>query len=427
MKTALNSPFVIIGIGKSGLAAKNLLLATGHDTTTIFTFDEKNPTAQFTQWNELDKLPRGTLIVSPGVSLQSPGLVSLRKKGWAITSEINLACAYLTDEIIIGITGSVGKSTVTSLLGVAAQFDDPHAFVGGNLGTPFCQYALDLVVKKTKARYIVIELSSYQLENCSSLHLDYSAITFLSSNHLERYPNAEAYYLTKCAIGKMTKHVCVLNASSADILRYQNYISGSKLLINYKTSTEKPFLEKSALIGEHNLDNLALAYELAQLLKLSSAAQQSMLQFKGLNHRLETVGVFNQNLFINDSKATAMDSVLVAMHAALSKVEPGGKLYLLLGGKDKNLPWEDLKVLASEKNIEFLFFGQCALIAQAKSGLPGLIFEKLEKALATLLPRMTSKNVILLSPGGTSLDEFNNFEERGNFFKKTIHDFYSIK
>lgn len=421
----MQTSFVVIGIGKSGTAAKNLLLASGVLASSVHTFDEKNTAADFTQWEQIHALPVGTLVISPGVPLASAPLVALRSQGWKITSEINLACAHLTDEVLVGITGSVGKSTVTSLLGEALRADDPHAFVGGNLGIPFAEYALQLLNGKKKAKFVVIELSSYQLENCADLKLDYSAITFLSSNHLERYPSAEAYYMTKCEIGAKTKYVCVLNENSKDLVQYRSRIPGQTNMVSFKKSDDKAYLEKSQLIGEHNLDNLAIALKLSQLLKLSPKANEAMVQFKGLSHRLETVGFFNETLFINDSKATAMDSVLVATQAALTKTAQNKKLFLLLGGKDKNLPWEELNTLKSIQNIHFIFFGQCGDLAQSKSQLPGDRFAKLNEALPFVFEHVQPGDVMLLSPGGTSLDEFKNFEDRGQFFKERVTTHFS--
>ncbi|MBC7458236.1 MAG: UDP-N-acetylmuramoyl-L-alanine--D-glutamate ligase [Bdellovibrionaceae bacterium] len=413
-------------MGKSGTAAKNLLLARGTPASAVHTFDEKNMTADFTQWEQLNSLPVGALVVSPGVPLASAHIVALKSKGWKITSEINLACAHLTDEVVIGITGSVGKSTVTSLLGEALRTDDPNAFVGGNLGIPFAEYAFQLLTQKKKARYIAIELSSYQLENCADLKLDYSAITFLSSNHLERYASADAYYMIKCEIGAKTKQTCVLNESSKDLVQYRARIPGKTELVSYQKSNEKSYLEKSYLIGEHNLDNLAVALKLAQHLHLSAQALDAMTQFKGLYHRLETVGIFNGNLFINDSKATAMDSVQVATQAALTKTDKTKKLYLLLGGKDKNLPWNELNILSQYSNIHFIFFGQCGELAQLKSQLVGALYNKLGDAIKYVFKNLQPGDVVLLSPGGTSLDEFKNFEDRGNYFKAQIQEHYCV-
>lgn len=416
---------IVVGLGKSGLAAQQLLKATGLKPDSIKSFDEKNPNADFKSWKEIESLPPGTLVVSPGVPLQSQFIQNLQKQGWQITSEIGLAAKYLTSEIVIGITGSVGKSTVTSLIGEAVKQDDPFAFVGGNLGIPFCEYALRLINKGPKAKYVVLELSSYQLENCQPLQLDYSAITFLSANHLERYPDKNSYYLTKCQIGKMTKNTCYINSSSLDLMSYAKQIPGQVVTTNYSTSAHKNKIDTACLFGAHNKDNIALALSLLEPLKLSPEAISQLLQFKGLEHRLEYVGLFHNVLFINDSKATAMDSVLVATQAALDKLQSSSTLYLLLGGKDKNLPWEELSSLQSFSEIEFVFFGACGEIAKNKSGLEGNYFKTLSDCLDFVFQKVKENDIVLLSPGGTSLDEFKSFEDRGSFFKNKILKFYS--
>ena len=145
-----------------------------------------------------------------------------------------------------------------------------------------------------------------------------------------------------------------------------------------------------------------------------------MISYKGLNHRLETVGYFNGILYINDSKATAMDSVLVATRAALTKVNSDKNLYLLLGGKDKNLPWSELNILKLIPNLKILFFGQCGETAKIKSELAGNYYSKLGLALDAVFKLVKTGDVVLLSPGGTSLDEFKNFEDRGNIFKELV-------
>lgn len=419
LKQKIKTPIVVVGLGKSGLAAEQFLITAGFLKSDVYTFDEKSD-SQLKSWEQIQNLTVGTLVVSPGVPLQSANIQNLKKMGWEITSEINLACTVLTDEIVIGITGSVGKSTVTSILGAGAVVEDPHVFVGGNLGTPFCEYAISILENKPKARYVVLELSSYQLENCADLKLKFSAITYLSANHLERYASLDQYYLTKCHIGQMTTNLCVLNSASADLMKYKSQIPGLTEVTTMKS-------QKINLIGKHNLENYFVAATLAEKCGWSSKSFQAMQEFRGLAHRLETVGEFKGILFINDSKATAMDSVLVAVGAALEKTKNDSKLFLLLGGKDKNLPWEQLQVLSSHKNIQIVFFGQCGPIAHDKSKLEGIVLNKLSEALSHIFQQAHNADVVLLSPGGTSLDEFKNFEERGNVFKEIVAQHYSTK
>ncbi len=415
----LKTPIVIVGLGKSGRSAESFLLKLGYDKNQVLTFDEKM-NSDIKNWADIERLSIGTLVVSPGVPLQSINIKKLVEQGWIVTSEINLASCVLKDEIVIGITGSVGKSTVTSILGAGAQLQDPNAFVGGNLGIPFCEYAISQIEKKIKAKYVILELSSYQLENSHDLKLKYSAITYLSANHLERYSTLHEYYMTKCQIGSMTEKFCIINCASIDLMKYQNEIS-AQVIVTQITD------QKIALIGKHNIENYFVAETIAQKCGWSTEAIEAMKQFAGLPHRLEVVGNFDGITYINDSKATAMDSVLVAVSAALETVNAPNKLFLLLGGKDKNLPWQQLQILSVHKNIEIKFFGECANVAKNKSGLSGQIFLKMSEAINDVFKNVNSGGIVLLSPGGTSLDEFKNFEERGNIFKDLVKKNYSIK
>lgn len=415
-------PFVIVGLGKSGMSAAQLLKTTGVRTEDVLLFDEKKE-SDLKSWEAIESLAPGTLVVSPGVPLKSPQIQKLKSMHWMITSEITLACQFLTDEKVIGITGSVAKSTVTSLVGEALKSADTHAFVGGNLGVPFCEYALGLLQGKNKACYLVLELSSYQLENCEDLKLETSAITFLSANHLERYSSVDEYYMTKCHISEITRKVCILNSASEDNVKYASKIKGKVLLTRSETFSNPNLLKKIKLLGAHNKDNFCVAYEIVKAMGLDDQAIQAMCDFKGLDHRIEFIAEHKGVAYINDSKATAMDSVFVAVQAAKEKAS-AGTVYAFLGGKDKNLPWEDLKVLANDKQIYPIFFGACGELARAKLQMVNSpYFAKLGDALDDVFTKVKPSDVVLLSPGGTSLDEFKNFEDRGNFFKTKVKNF----
>lgn len=417
---SLQTPIAIVGLGKSGTAALDLLLAFGFKTEELVTFDEKLNTANCATVDELLLRSPKTLVVSPGVSLNRSWIQKLRASGVYITSEINLAASLLTAEKIIGVTGSVGKSTVVSLLGVGALSFDHSAFIGGNIGTPFCVYALEILRGRTSAQWVILELSSFQLENCKKLRLDYSIISFLSPNHMERYPSLDDYYRTKLFITEITRNICLFNSSSADGSQYSYFSKCDFKLFDAKSFGNDPLLNKVQLIGNHNRDNFCLAAELARVCTWPDSSLLEMANYRGLPHRLEFVAEVRGVTYINDSKATAMDSVLVATKACFEKISVTGRLYLLLGGKDKNLPWETLNQLAAEEKIIPVFFGACGLLAQQKSGLSGERFEKLGSAINFCQQRSKTGDFVLLSPGGTSLDEFKNFEERGNFFKTSV-------
>ncbi len=420
----LKTPIAVIGLGKSGKSAVALLQAVGFSDSDIFTYDDKDPTAQISDPENLILKNPKTVVVSPGVPLSLVWIQKLIKQGSFLTSEVSLAASVISTENLIGVTGSVGKSTVVSILAAGAKYVDPHCFIGGNLGVPFCDYALHILNGNPRATWIVLELSSYQLENCKGLSLKFSAVTFLSENHLERYATVDSYYKTKLVITTITENLCVFNQNSRDCLAYSEYSKCAYYLASGAKDLLPPEREKIQLVGIHNQDNFAIARKMAQLSEWPLAALEKMYQFSGLSHRLETIGTFKGVLFINDSKATALDSVLVAVKACLEKVVKPGNLHLLLGGKDKNLPWHQLSVLANDSRIKFNFFGACGGDAQAKSHLHGLVHPTLKVALSQCLHSAQVGDTVLLSPGGTSLDEFNNFEHRGEFFRNTVRTFF---
>lgn len=433
MPAMIQTPVAIVGMGKSGESAARLLLFSGLKQEDILTFDQK-AAASDTKVRYRDPAllmsegrPR-TLVVSPGVPLSSPWIVEARKAGVQITSEINLACKYLENERIIGVTGSLGKSTTVSLLGAALKAFDENGFVGGNLGIPFCDYAYEVASgTRERALWIVLELSSYQLENCEDLKLDHSAITFLSPNHLERYNSLEDYFQTKWKIVSMTKGAVFLNLHGGDAVHFaEKQPEFYKCLVCSKDQKSlKPHaLSHSKLLGVHNQDNIALAASIALHCHWPISSLQAMKAFTGLEHRIENLGLFDGIQFINDSKATALDSVSIAIKMAHSYLPEQGRLFVLLGGKDKNLPWEELSEFKAQPNTDFIFFGECGELAQKKSALPGENYITLNAAMDAIFVKASTGDIVLLSPGGTSFDEFKGFEDRGRFFKEKIKNHY---
>lgn len=481
----LELPVAIIGLGVSGRAIHQLLIAAGVEEKSILLFDEKSSLANFKDSNEL--LLRGqprTLVVSPGVPLASPWIQEARQNGIRITSELALAQHFLTTEKMVAITGSVGKSTTTSLLGAALARFSKSYFVGGNLGTPLASYVLELFKgERSTADWVILELSSYQLENYANLLADFSIITYLTANHLERYPNKQAYYETKWELYKKTKSKMILNRHGGDLWSWlqgrlnwavnsggdttatpaPNATANSNTILNPNANddvdpeTNAPDIKTSApttassrgglkatppltsaeviwtdrhqsfmdryhltdckLLGQHNLDNIALAAELMEQAHWPLEAFEGLRDFRGLPHRVENLGERQGIRWINDSKATTIESVKIAVASTLETVPTSQRLHLLLGGRDKNLPWEDLKNLASDARLKFYFFGECREIAANKSGLAGEKFRTLKEALDGIRQGAFLGDSILLSPGGTSLDEFKSFEHRGDFFK----------
>ncbi len=429
LKTQLQPPIGIIGLGLSGLSAKRLLLASGFHLNEIFTFDEKSGGADFTNRDQvLSQMTPKTLIVSPGFPLNDPLIKVWREQGTLITSEINLACSFLTDEKIIGITGSLGKSTTTSLIGTGLKSVDSNAFVGGNLGTPFCEYALSLIQNpQKKAQWIVLELSSYQLENSEKLKLDYSIITYLTANHLERYHHLIHYYETKWHIQSMTKNKMILNINGGDLKSFASTKKLSNVLWSDPNDEHIKLFspEDAVILGKHNQDNLALAINLVLAAKIPKCCIDEIKKFPGLSHRLEVVNSHRDLLFINDSKATTIDSVETAIESCLLK-KNYQRVVVLIGGKDKKLPWPELNPLIMDKNVFPLFFGESSSYIKSQLLADGPCYPSLSELVKHLKSFIRRGDIVLLSPGGTSYDEFKNFEARGDFFKNWVNANYPI-
>ncbi len=418
----LPTPIAIVGLGVTGNAIYELLKVAGISTESILTFDEKSTSCQFRNGDQLmiEGKPK-TLIVSPGVPLSSPWILTARINGVYITSELSLATRVLTTERVIAVTGSVGKSTTACLLRAALEKFCPSFFVGGNLGIPLATYATELLNgRRAKAEWVVLELSSYQLENFPNLKSQISVVTFLTSNHLERYDNKEDYFQTKWNLENYTTEFLVLNENGGELREWAE--CKTQKIARVWTDRNSPIiakhhLDECKLLGSHNLDNIAIAAEVAQLAHWPTAAFDGLKEFRGLAHRLENLGIKWGIRFINDSKATTMESVITAVTSTLESVPNKNTLHLLLGGKDKNLPWQELNELDKHPNLKFYFFGECRSIAQLKSALPGSQYSQMMEACQTALNSAIEGDSILLSPGGTSLDEFKNFEQRGEIFR----------
>jgi UDP-N-acetylmuramoylalanine--D-glutamate ligase len=386
----------------------DLLLAGGVSRSDIATFDDKADKADFTNYQDLlNNFKPSTLVVSPGVPLTTPWIKSFKGK---VTSEISLAIPTLTNEKIIGVTGSVGKSTTVSILGAGVKSFSPNSFVGGNLGTPLSVYAKNILQNKAKAEWLILELSSYQLENCKGLQCDFSGVTYFTPNHLERYPDIKAYYKSKSHLIDITKQKCFLNFASTELVSFFNTEKNEKIVWSNPNDFSFP---NAKLLGKHNQQNLALAAHVAKAAGWPEKSFTAMTEFPGLSHRLENLGTHNGILFVNDSKATTIESVKTAVES----LRPSGNIILLCGGKDKNLPWDQLRDL---KDITVIFFGDVASKAKEMSGLSGEVFPKLGPAVERAKSVARTGDIVLLSPGGTSLDEFKNFEERGNYFKDLV-------
>jgi len=419
------TPIGIVGIGISGRSAHNLLKSMGYPSDTIFTFDDFAQNADSNDPQEFIKnfAPK-TLIVSPGYPLQTPWLQEFIRNGGEISSELTLASTVLKDEKIIAVSGSVGKSTVVSLLEAGFPENKKNIFVGGNLGSPLANYALQILNnKRTRADWIILELSSFQLENCNNLQCDYAAITSFFPNHLERYKSLNDYYETKWKLLNITKSKFFLNSFGGEILVFSQNKENNKK-ITWLNEKNLPFSTQetanSSLIGNHNFQNLQFSAFIAEMCGWDKSYKTKMLSFSGLPHRIQNLGIHQGVHFIDDSKSTSIESIKCAIDC-FKEID---RLLLLLGGRDKNLPWEQLTQLKQQSNLIPIFFGESAEIIKKRTRLLGNTFPTLKAAMIELKKMTKPHDTVLLSPGGTSHDEFKNFVDRGEFFQNFITENY---
>jgi len=444
---------VVVGLGKSGKGAVELLLARGAKVTVI---DEK---AESPEAKALE--PRGVtvklggfpeswwegadaIVVSPGVPLSRKELEAARNADVPMYGEVELAWRQLPPNAgpILGVTGTNGKSTTTALLGELVQAWGKKAFVGGNLGRAFTEACLDTY------EVHVVELSSFQLEGIERAAFKGAAILNLTPDHLDRYPTHAAYGAAKARIFMNQPHggFAVINADDADVVRLAKQAkvpvygftrsvqpersrgqpaeglaglavgAGSSFAFTFGAK-ERFTLSNRALRGDHNLENAMAAALMARLAGVpAEAVQRGLDRFPGLAHRMEFVRELDGVEWINDSKATNVDSSLVALKAL------PGHVWLIAGGKGKGAPYAPLVEAAKGKLNGVLTIGKDApLIAEAFQGqCPVHACGTLEAAVKKARELATRGDVVLLSPACASYDQFNHFEHRGDSFKQLV-------
>ncbi len=393
------------------------------------------------------------VCVSGGVALDVPLVSEARERGIPLSNDSQIFLEAVTCPVI-GITGSAGKTTTTTLVGRIADASLSHgaafrkAWMGGNIGTPLIADVDDMVAEDLA----ILELSSFQLELMTvSPHI--AAILNVTPNHLDRHKTMEAYLDAKLNIfshqGK--DDVCVLNREdpiswglagslpgrliSFGMHEPERFTSGTYQhggdIHLRKPGSDTVLLNRRsiALRGDHNLMNVLAACAIAAAAEMPPAAMQEGVDgFYGVPHRLELVRTVNGVQWFNDSIATAPERAIAAI---TSFTEP---LVLLAGGRDKDLPWDKFAEIVRHRVDHLILFGEAApKIAQAmeNANRTGALERpytthrcaSLREAVKIAAGLAEPGDVVLLSPGGTSFDEFKDFEERGERFRTWVKEF----
>ncbi|MEH0875006.1 UDP-N-acetylmuramoyl-L-alanine--D-glutamate ligase [Pectobacterium cacticida] len=427
---------VIIGLGLTGLSCVDFFLARGVVPRVVDT--RISPPG-------LDKLPEqverhlGSLnedwlmgadliVASPGIALATPILCDAADAGIEIVGDIELFCRE-AQAPIVAITGSNGKSTVTTLVGEMARAAGWQVGVGGNIGLP----ALQLLAQP--AQLYVLELSSFQLETTSSLHAAAATILNVTEDHTNRYPlGLQQYRAAKLRIYEHAA-VCVVNADDAltmpirgadarcrsfgvDVGDYHlNRQQGETWL---RVNGERVLnVREIQLVGQHNYTNALAALALADAVGIPRAsALTALTSFTGLPHRFQQVFERNGVRWINDSKATNVGST----EAALSGLQVEGTLHLLLGGDGKSADFSPLLPYIQGEHIRLYCFGRDGQQLAALRPEIAEQTETMEHAMQLIAKRVNPGDMVLLSPACASLDQFRSFEQRGDEFARLAEE-----
>jgi UDP-N-acetylmuramoylalanine--D-glutamate ligase len=441
MEEVNNKKVAILGAARSGMAAASLLHQLGsHVFVSDIAMAEKKQQEieileglgipfEFGQHSE-KVYDIDFTVLSPGIPLTSTVVQSILKKGIPIYSEVEVA-SWFCQSPIIAITGSNGKTTTTTLLGEILRTEMPDAIIAGNIGTPFSKQVLD---SKTSS-WAVVEISSFQLETIKHFHPKVAIILNLAPNHLDWYESFEDYIKAKLRI--------LINLSPDDYLIYngddhflQKRIASCQAkklyfsLIDEKANAfikeDTIFLEKKRLIptsqillkGDHNYMNAMAACLAVKCANISDNSIVAVLQtFNGVEHRLENVATARDVRFINDSKATTIESLTVALKSFDTPI------VLIAGGKDKGSDYSRVNELIRKKVREVFLIGaaQDKIASSWKNITKINLAENLKEAVYNAFSKANKGDVILLSPACSSFDMFHDFEDRGNKFKQIVN------
>ena len=375
-----------------------------------------------------------TIILSPGVPHDMALIKSASEKKIPVVGELELASRFI-DTPIIAVTGTNGKTTVTTFLGRMLENARFNVFVGGNIGMPLIAYA----ASEQKADYLVLEVSSFQLDTIHTFSPYISIILNISPDHLDRYPDYEAYIQSKLRLyenqgdgqylilNRDDQRLSSVSPSSGVFLLFYGsekseglhaFLEGGRISASLNGSTKQSFsLDAFALPGSHNQENLLGAVLAGMALGINAAMiQKTINQFKGLPHRLEYVGEVNGVLFYNDSKATNVDAAVRAVTSF------DRSLILIAGGRHKGADYAPLVTAGRGRVKGAVFLGEAkGLLAESfRDEIPFSLAENMEEAVHRAFSMASKGDAVLLAPACSSFDMFSDYSHRGRVFRGAV-------
>ena len=438
---------VIIGGGESGVGAAYLANKKGYE---VFLSDYKKIEEKYRNIllkNEIDFEEGGhslekfykanEIIKSPGISEESELILKIKSKKIPIVSEIEFAFRF-TSSIIISVTGSNGKTTTSSLIYHILKKSGLNVGLAGNIGNSF-----SFLIAENEFDYVVLELSSFQLDNINHFNSFISVLTNISPDHLERYDyNFENYVDSKFKIvsNHTNENYFVFNSDDKKINSELKARKINSTKISFSTTDNESLnkaciknqainininnnnlmipIENLSLQGNHNIQNSMAAATVAKILNISdNNIRESLGNFKSIEHRLEHVLTIQKVKYVNDSKATNVNAVYYALDSMKSST------VWIVGGVDKGNNYEELLPLVREKVKAIICIGiDNSKIIQSFSPFVEKIIEcsKMSDAVKNAYRMADPKDTVLLSPACSSFDLYKNFEDRGTQFKNAV-------
>ena len=436
----LPDDILIVGLGKTGVALAQFLAGAGKRITVADMKREEDLKAPLAELKGIDFkgsfgahdkevfLSHPMIVISPGVDSEDPLLREARAKGISVIGEMELAARFV-EEPVIAITGTNGKTTTTTLLGEIFEKVYPGVFVGGNIGNPFINY----VRAGKKAPFVILEVSSFQLETIETFRPATAVLLNITEDHLDRYRSYQEYIDAKYRIFEnqaetdyavlrkglpvrdgMKARTCFF--STGEVVEEGAYFMDGVMRVR---TGGKEFAYKrslSRLVGIHNTENLLVALLVSHIHGIGQdIIEEVVSSFAGLAHRVEPVRDVAGVSFYNDSKATNVDAAKRALESMDSKV------VLIAGGKDKGGSYQSVAGLMGKVRAMILIGEAKEKIAGELGGLTATYMEKdLQGAVERALAVAEKGDSVLFSPMCSSFDMFRDYKERGNMFKRIV-------
>lgn len=430
---------LVIGAGKSGVAAANFLAAHGEEVS----ISDSNPHPDlpypldsrvvrvFGQQDEALLADVHTIVLSPGVPSTIKLLQEAASRAIPVLGEIELAYRHLRGTVM-GVTGTNGKSTTTALIGEILKVAGRNPIVAGNIGEP-----LIAAIDPNEPRTYVLELSSFQLESVERFHANIALLLNITPDHLDRYPSFDAYAAAKYRIfrNQAAGDTAIVNAddrrgaprdSRARVWRFSSsrpvdegaFFEGEQMVLRVGGEERRIPRSSLKLAGTANVENALAAWLAARAAGVDDVSVQIAFgSFPGLPHRMVLVRELYGVRWVNDSKGTNVDATLKSLQGF-----PPASVLLILGGKDKAGEFERMRDLAGEKTTAVITIGAAAKrIAEALDGAAKIVGAgDMEHAVSWAAEHAKAGETVLLSPACASFDQYRNFEHRGAHFEELV-------